>query len=172
MEKSNTIFDFFKLQMHKVQMPKLQIPKLQMTKLRVSMMVIHRHQLLIFQFLKIILKDFGELMAINLILVPWSIILDCIIRYGNMMLITEMKFKELTLELVHTNLWPKTTQNLEKKVIFVAFNICGTIYFLHGLNIHVKRMQHFVYSAFILISHLDILHTCIHYKWIQELEES
>jgi hypothetical protein len=46
----------------------------------------------------------------------------------------------------------------KKKIIFVAFNLRGTIYFHHGLNIHLKKMQHFVYPAFFLISHLDILH--------------
>jgi hypothetical protein len=129
-----------KVQMHKIQMPKLQIPKLQipklqmhkllvyMHKLQVSMLVIHRRQLLIFQFLKILLKDFGELMVMNLILIHWSMILDCVLRYGNMMLITGMKFEELTLELVRTDLRSKITQNLEKKIIFVAFNLRGTIY--------------------------------------------
>jgi len=48
-------------------------------------------------------------------------------------------------------------QNLEIKIIFVAFNLRGTIYFLHGLNIRAKKMQHFVYHAFSLISHLGIL---------------
>jgi hypothetical protein len=126
--------------MRKIQIPKLQMPKLQMHKLQVSMLVIHRRQLLISQFLKILLKDFRELMAMNLILVHWSMILDYVIKYGNMMLVIEMKFKELTLELVHTDLWSQTTQNLEKKAISVAFNLRGTIYFLHGLNIHVKKM--------------------------------
>jgi hypothetical protein len=41
----------------------------QMHKLQMSMLVIHHHQLLTSQFLKILLKDFGELMAMNLILV-------------------------------------------------------------------------------------------------------
>jgi hypothetical protein len=85
--------------MHKVQMPKLQM----------SMLVIHHHQLLIFQFLKIILKDFEELMAINLILIHWNMIMDCIIRYKNIMLIAKMKFKEFTLKLVHTDLQSQTT---------------------------------------------------------------
>jgi hypothetical protein len=97
-------------------------------------------------------------MVMNLILIHWSMILDCVLRYGNMMLIIGMKFEELTLELVRTDLRSKTTQNLEKKIIFVAFNIRGTIYFHHGLNINLKKMQHFVYPAFFLISHLDILH--------------
>ena len=79
-------------------------------------------------------------MVVNLILVHWSMILDCVIKYENMMLITEIKFEELTLELVRIDLQSKTTQNLEKNVIFVAFNLHGTIYFLHNLNIHVKKM--------------------------------
>jgi hypothetical protein len=139
--------------MHKVQMSKVQIHKLQ-----VSMLVIHRRQLLISQFLKILLKDLRELMTMNLILVHWSIILDCVVKYGNMMLITKMKFEELTLELVRTGLWSQTTQNLENKVIFVTFNFRSTIYFFYGLNIHVRKMQHFVYPTFFLISHLDILY--------------
>jgi hypothetical protein len=84
-------------------------------------------------------------MAMNLILVHWSMILDCVIRYGNMMLITEMKFEELTLKLVRTDLRSQTTQNLENKIIFVAFNLHGTIYFLHGLNILLIKMQHAVF---------------------------
>jgi hypothetical protein len=43
-------------------------------------------------------------MTMNLILVHWSIILDCIDRYENIVLITEMKFEEFTLKLVRTNL--------------------------------------------------------------------
>ena len=76
---------------NKVQMCKVQIYKLQMPKLQMSMLVIHHHQLLISQFLKILLKDFGELMPMHLILVYWNMILDYIVRYENMMLITEMK---------------------------------------------------------------------------------
>jgi hypothetical protein len=121
-----------KLQMHKLQMSMLVIhhyqllisqflkillkifsnkkmPKLQMHKFQMSMLVIHLHQLLISQFLKILLKDFGELMAMNLILVHWNMIMDCIVRYKNMMLIAEMKFEELTLKLVHIDLWSQTT---------------------------------------------------------------
>jgi hypothetical protein len=144
----NTIIIPIIIQMHKIQMPKLQM----------SMLVIHHRQLLISQFLKILLKDFGELMAMNLILAHWSMILDCVVRYGNMMLITEMKFEELTLKLIRTNLQSQTTRNLENKTIFVAFNLHGTIYFLHGLNILLRKMQPFVYPAFFLISHLGILH--------------
>jgi hypothetical protein len=95
----------------------------------------------------------------NLILVHWSLILDCVVRYGSIMLINGMKFDELTLKLVRTNLSTHTTQNPEIEIIFVAFNLRGSIYFLHGLNIHVKKIQHFVYHAFSLISHLDILRT-------------
>jgi hypothetical protein len=73
------------------------------------MLVMHHHQLLIFQFLKILLKDFRELMAINLILVHWNIIMDCVVKYKNMMLIAEMKFEELTLKLVYTDLRSQTT---------------------------------------------------------------
>ena len=131
--------------MHKIQMPKLQM----------SMLVIHHHQS---QFLKILLKDFRELMVMNLILAHWSMVLDCIVRYGNMMLITEMKLEQLTLKLVCTDLRSQTTRNLKNKIISVAFNLHSTIYFLHGLNILVKKMQPFVYPAFFLISHLGILH--------------
>jgi hypothetical protein len=74
------------------------------------------------------------------------------------MLITEMKFEELTLKLVRIDLRSQTTQNLENKTIFVAFNLHGTIYFLHGLNILLRKMQPFVYPTFFLISHLSILH--------------
>jgi hypothetical protein len=97
-------------------------------------------------------------MAINLILAHWSIILDCVVRYENIMLITDMKFEELTLKLVRTDLRSQTTQNLENKIIFVAFNIHGTIYFLYGLNILARKMQPFVYPTFFLISHMRILH--------------
>jgi hypothetical protein len=97
-------------------------------------------------------------MAMNLILAHWSMILDCVVKYENMMLITEMKFEELTLKLVRTDLRSQTTRNLENKIISVAFNLHGTIYFLHGLNIHLRKMQPFVYPAFFLISHLGILH--------------
>jgi hypothetical protein len=44
-------------------------------------------------------------MTMNLILVHWNMIMDCVIRYKNMMLIAEMKFEELTLKLVHIDLW-------------------------------------------------------------------
>ena len=46
----------------------------------------------------------------------------------------------------------------KKKIIFVAFNLCGSIYFLHGLNICLRKMQPFVYLATSLISHLGVLH--------------
>jgi hypothetical protein len=138
--KINLIFSNEK--MHKVQMPKVQMHKLQMSilvihhyqllisqflkillknfsnekmykvqmhKLQMSMLVIHHHQLLISQFLKILLKDFEELMAMNLILIHWNMIMDCVIRYKNMMLIAKMKFKEFTLKLVHINLRSQTT---------------------------------------------------------------
>jgi hypothetical protein len=59
-------------------------------------------------------------MAMNLILLHWSLILDCIVRYENIMLINEMKFEELTLKLVHTNLFSQTTRNLDNKIIFVV----------------------------------------------------
>jgi glucose-6-phosphate-specific signal transduction histidine kinase len=121
-----------KLQMHKLQMSMLVIHyyhllisqflkillkifsnekmhKVQMHKLQMSILVIHHHQLLISQFLKILLKDFKKLMAMNLILVHWNIIMDCVVRYKNMMLIAEMKFEELTLKLVHTDLRSQTT---------------------------------------------------------------
>jgi hypothetical protein len=35
--------------------------------------------------------------------------MDCVVRYKNMMLIAEMKFEELTLKLVHTDLRSQTT---------------------------------------------------------------
>jgi hypothetical protein len=38
-----------------------------------------------------------------------------------------MKFDELTLDLVRTDLQSQTTRNLENKIIFVAFNFHGTI---------------------------------------------
>jgi hypothetical protein len=34
------------------------------------------------------------------------------------------------------------------KIIFVAFNLRGSIYFVYGLNICAKKMQHIVYYAF------------------------
>jgi hypothetical protein len=127
-----------------------------MHKVQISMLVINYCQLLISQLLKILLKDFGELMIMNLILVHWSLILDYIVKYGNIMLINKMKFKELTLILVLTNLFSQTTRNLDYKIIFVAFNLYGPIYFL-GLNIRVRKIQPFVYPAFYLISNLGIL---------------
>jgi hypothetical protein len=36
-------------------------------------------------------------------------IMDCVIRYKNMMLIAKMKFEEFTLKLVHTDLRSQTT---------------------------------------------------------------
>jgi hypothetical protein len=57
-EKINLIFSNGK--MHKVQMCKVQMPKLQMHKLQMSMLVIHHYQLLISQFLKILLKIFSN----------------------------------------------------------------------------------------------------------------
>jgi len=65
-----------------------------------------------------------------------------------------MKFNELTLKLVCTNI---LSQNMDKKIIFIAFNLHGSRYFLHGLNIRVLKMQHFVCHAFSLISYLGIL---------------
>jgi hypothetical protein len=142
--KINLIFSnekMHKVQMYKVQMPKVQMHKLQMSilvihhyqllisqflkillkkfsnekmykvqmhKLQMSMLVIHHHQLLISQFLKILLKDFEELMAMNLILIHWNMIMDCVIRYKNMMLIAKMKFEEFTLKLVHIDLRSQT----------------------------------------------------------------
>jgi hypothetical protein len=80
-----------------------------MHKLQMSMLMIHHYQLLISQLLKILLKDFEELMVMNLILVHWNIIIDCVVRYKNMMLIAEMKFEELILKLVHTDIRSQTT---------------------------------------------------------------
>jgi hypothetical protein len=74
-----------------------------------------------------------------------------------MILVNRMKFDELTLEMVRTDLMSKSTQNLDKKITFVAFNLYGTSYFLHGLNIHMIKMQRFVCHAFYLVSHLGIL---------------
>jgi hypothetical protein len=88
-------------------------------------------------------------MAINLILVHWSLILDCVVRYENMILIIEMKFEELTLKAICTDLRSQTTLNLENKVIFVAFNLRGTIYFLHGLNIHAIKDSAFCLPCFL-----------------------
>jgi hypothetical protein len=84
----------------------------------------------------------------NLILVHWSLILDCVVRYGNIMLINGMKFDELTLKLVRTNLSSKSTQNPEIQIIFVAFNLRGSIYFFHGLNIHAKKDATFCLPCF------------------------
>jgi hypothetical protein len=56
--KINLIFSNEK--MHKVQMCKVQMPKLQMHELQMSMLVIHHYQLLISQFLKILLKIFSN----------------------------------------------------------------------------------------------------------------
>jgi hypothetical protein len=72
------------------------------------------------------------------------------------MLINEIKFEELTLMLVHTNLFSQTTRNLDYKIIFIAVNLHGSIYFL-GLNIRMRKMQPFVYPAFFLISNMGIL---------------
>jgi hypothetical protein len=168
MKKLNTIRYFFKrkdvtkIQMYKVQMTKIQIYQVQMYKIQInkvqmSMLMIDHRQLLISQFLKFFLKDFKELMTINLILVHCSLILDYVIRYENIMLINDMKFEELTLMLVHTNLFSQTIRNLDYKIIFVSFNLYGSVYFL-GLNIRARKMQPFVYPAFSLISNLDILH--------------
>jgi hypothetical protein len=49
-------------------------------------------------------------MAINLILVHWNMIMDCVVRYKNMILIAEMKFEKLILKLVHI-LRSQTTQS-------------------------------------------------------------
>jgi hypothetical protein len=97
-------------------------------------------------------------MPINLILVHWSMILDCVIRYGIMMLIRGIKFKELALKLVHTDVISQCTQNMDMQITYVAFNLHGSCYFLYGLNIHLIKMQHFVFHAFSLVSHLGILH--------------
>jgi hypothetical protein len=56
--KINLIFSNEK--MHKVQMCKVQMPKIQMHELQMSMLVIHHYQLLISQFLKILLKIFSN----------------------------------------------------------------------------------------------------------------
>jgi hypothetical protein len=45
-----------------------------------------------------------------------------------------------------------------KLVIFVAFNLHDLNYFLHGLNIHLIKIQPFVCHAFSLVSHVEILH--------------
>jgi hypothetical protein len=48
-------------------------------------------------------------MTMNLILVYWNMIMDCVVRYKNIMLIVEMKFEELILKLIHTDLRSQTT---------------------------------------------------------------
>jgi len=45
-----------------------------------------------------------------------------------------------------------------KLVIFLAFNLHDLNYFLHGLNIHLIKIQPFVCHAFYLVSHVEILH--------------
>jgi hypothetical protein len=107
--------------------------------------------------LKILLTILKKLTLMNLILVHWNMIMDCIVRYGIMMLINVMKFDELTFKLVHIDVLFESIQNLEKKITFVAFNLRGSSYFLLGLNIHLIKMQYFICHAFSLISHLGIL---------------
>jgi hypothetical protein len=84
----------------------------------------------------------------NLILLHWSLIIYDVVRYENIMLFNEIKFEELILMLVHTNLLSQTIRNLDCKIIFVAFNLHGSVYFL-GLNIRVRKMQHFCLPCFL-----------------------
>jgi hypothetical protein len=73
------------------------------------------------------------------------------------MIINRMKFEELTLKLVHTDLISQRTKNLDMQITFVAFNVRGSYYFLFGLNIYLINMQRFVFHAFSLVNHLGIL---------------
>jgi hypothetical protein len=120
-------------------------------------LVMHHCQLLISQRLKVLLTNLEELTSMNLILIHWNLILDCVVGYEIMILINKMKFDELTLKMVRIDLMSQSTQNLDKKITFVAFNLRGTSYFLQGLNIHVIKIQYFVCHAFYLVSHLGIL---------------
>ena len=67
------------------------------------------------------------------------------------------EIQELTLKLVRTNVISQHTENWDKQITFVAFNFRGSCYFLHDLNIHLIKMQHFAFHAFSLESHLGIL---------------
>ena len=113
-----------------------------------------------FQFRKMWMSQFKKILNQNfkkLILVCWSEILDCINKYEIIMLINVMKSDELTVTMVFSNPNCLHTKNPDQKSIIVAFNTLGSNSFQHGLNILLRKMQHFVFHVFSFISHLGIL---------------
>ena len=87
------------------------------------------------QFLKISKQKFqmSPLMKVQVL----CVILECISKYGNMMLMNRMKFEELTLSLVYSNLNQMSTRKLNLEVILVNLNIHGLQLrnLVHGLQL-------------------------------------
>ena len=139
MGKRNTILDFFKRQ--NTQSLNVNVGD---ASLPTSNILVVKNSLNKFRKVDINVKNSPneELTSMNLILFHWNMIVDCIVRYEIMILVNVMKFKELTLKLVCINIIFESTENLEKKIIFVAFNLNGSSYFLHSLNIRLIKMQH------------------------------
>ena len=109
-------------------------------------------KMLVSYFEKIFNQNFKKL-----ILVCWSGILECINKYEIIILINVMKSDEFTLTMVLSNLIWLHTKNPDHKSIVLAFNTLGSKSFHHGLNILLRKMQHFVFHVFSFISHLGIL---------------
>ena len=103
----------------------------------------------------------------KLILVCWSGVPYCVNKYGIIMLINVMKFDELTITMVFSNLLWLHTKNPDQKSIVVAFNNLGFNSFHHGLNILLQKMQHFVSHVFSFISHLGFLDKM--HSWLMDL---
>jgi hypothetical protein len=73
------------------------------------------------------------------------------------MLINMMKFDELTITIVFSNPHCLHTKNPDQKSIVIAFKTLSSNSFENGLNILLRKMQHFVSHVFSFISHLGIL---------------
>ena len=131
MGKSTTITHFSKERTWMIQKPRLVmqhcqplmptsqfqgILKFQLRKMWISIF----QKMLISQFKKIFIQNFKKL-----ILVCWSRILDCINKYGIIMLINVMKSNELTITIVFSNPHCLHTKNPDQNIIIVAFKSLG-----------------------------------------------
>ena len=94
-----------------------------------KMSITQFQKILMSQFQKMSISQFWKILKQNfekLILACWSVIPDCVHKYQIIMLINVMKFNQLILRLVHTNLFFQYTENPNEKIILVAFNLLGS----------------------------------------------
>ena len=109
-----------------------------------------------FQFQKMWMSQFKKILSQNfkkLILRCWSGILDCVNKYGIIMLINVMKSNELTITIVFSNPHCLHTKNPDQKSIVVAFKTLGS-----------NSFPCFLYNRLQLKVSILMLFECLHCK--------